>query len=180
MRRVTDQTCSGHARLRDRFARRALLLDLLILGLGSWLIALAFVDPAIATRLTPIGISPIIWIGVLGVANFFLGIVQLRVDWKARSEAHGHAMQLHADLKRELNIALSRDPADVSDAEHARITTQAAMIAIAAVAIPDADFLALKRHHKLKVAVSVHLDNRPGALVWLTKLKFLLRDNSLR
>ncbi len=180
IRRVTDQTCSAHARLRDDFATKALILDLLILALGSWLVALAFVDPAISRRLTPFGLDPPIWIGVLGVSNFLLGIVQLRVDWKAKSDAHARSMSLHADLKRELNILLSREPAEVSHVEYARARTQEAMTSSATVAIPDSAFLRLKRHHKLKVAVSQHLDAHPGALIFFTKLKFLLRDNSFR
>jgi hypothetical protein len=89
-------------------------------------------------------------------------------------------MHLHADLKRELAIILSRDDADVSDADYARIRTQEAMTASASVAIPDAAFLRLKRHHKMKVAVSKHLDDHPGASILLTKVKIIVRDNPFR
>ena len=177
--RVTDQTCSQHARLRDMFARRAVALDLIALGLGVYLVSLAFVDPAISRKLTRVPISPIIWIGFIGIVQFFLGIVQLRVDWKARSDAHARSMSLHADLKREVGILIAREPQSVSEAEYARVRAQQAMTANAALPVPDADFLWTKRHHKLKVAVSKHLDDHPGALILLTKLKFILRDNPL-
>lgn len=180
LKRVVDQTCSGHALLRDAYSRRALCLDLSILALGSWLVALSFVDPTIGRKLTPFGFSPTIWVGCLGLLGFFLGIVQLRVDWKARSETHDRSMHLHADLKRELGIILSRDDAEVSEAEYARVRTQEAMTASASVAIPDGAFLRLKRHHKMKVAISKHLDDHPGASIMLTKVKFILRDNPFR
>lgn len=178
--RVTDQTCSQHALLRDRFSRKALVLDLITLALGVYLVSLAFVDPAIARKLTPAPLSPIIFIGFLGVGQLFLGILQLRVDWKARSDAHARSMSLHADLKRELGTLLARDPATVTDVDYVRVRAQQAMTSNAALPVPDADFLWTKRHHKLKVAVSKHLDGHPGASILLTKLKFLLRDNPLR
>lgn len=178
IRRVADQTCSGHACLRDEFRCKALSLDVAMLALGSWLVALTFVDPLISHKLTPFGISPPIWIGVLGVINFFLGVLQLRVDWKAKSDAHARSHSLHADLKRELNIVLAREPLLISDAEYARVRAQEAMTSNSALPIPDSDFLRLKRRHKLKVAVSKHLDDHPGALIIFTKLKLLLRDNS--
>lgn len=180
LKRVVDQTCSGHALLRDDYAARALWLDLTILALGTWLVALSFVDPTIGQKLTPFGLSSTVWIGCLGLFGFFLGIVQLRVDWKARSETHGRSMHLHADLKRELGIILSHDDAEVSEAEYARVRIQEAMTASASVAIPDGAFLRLKRHHKMKVAISKHLDDHPGASVFLTKMKFVLRDNPFR
>jgi hypothetical protein len=53
VRRVADMLCTGHAILRDRFARQALTVDVAVLGLSTWIVALAFVDPAINARLTP-------------------------------------------------------------------------------------------------------------------------------
>jgi hypothetical protein len=180
IRRVTDMACSSHARLRDRFAGRALALDLGILAATSWLVALAFVDQNLAVQLTPFHLQPQIWMGSLGVVTFFLSVAQLRVDWKARSDAHARSMHLNADLKRELNLVLSRKNDDVGSAEHARVLSQTAMVSSATNAIPEADFLSLKRQHKLKVAVSRHLDDHPAASILLTKLKFFLRDNGPR
>jgi hypothetical protein len=58
IRKVADMLCTGHANLRDRFARWSLILDLLILAASTWLVALAFVDPALDISLTPFGLGP--------------------------------------------------------------------------------------------------------------------------
>jgi hypothetical protein len=75
IRRVADMLCTGHAILRDRFARYALFLDLSILGLSLWLVALAFVAPQIEVDLTPFHLRKEIWIGLLSIGTFFLSLV---------------------------------------------------------------------------------------------------------
>ena len=101
IRRVSDTLCTGHARLRDRFAQRALILDLCILGLSTWLVALAFVQPRINVRLTPFGLDTQIWMGMLSVAIFFLTLVQFKTDWKGRADAHKRTLEMYAEVKRE-------------------------------------------------------------------------------
>src|SRR3979409_723189 len=82
IRRVSDMLCTAHAGLRDRFSRLALFLDLSLLGLSTWLVALAFVEPRIGVSLTPFGMDTQIWGGLLATFTFFLTIVQLKTDWK--------------------------------------------------------------------------------------------------
>ena len=82
--------CTAHAGLRDRYARRSLFLDLSVLGLSTWLVALAFVEPRIGISLTPFKIDAQIWGGLLATFTFFLAIVQLKTDWKGRSDAAVH------------------------------------------------------------------------------------------
>ena len=48
--RVSDMLCTGHAALRDRYAKLAFALDLLTLGVSTWLVALAFVEPKLNVR----------------------------------------------------------------------------------------------------------------------------------
>ena len=54
IRGVSDMLCTAHAGLRDRYARRALALDLSILALATWLSAIAFVASSINVSLTPL------------------------------------------------------------------------------------------------------------------------------
>ncbi len=84
IRRVSDLLCSGHAVLRDRFARRALLLDLSVLGLSTWLVALAFVEPRIGVRLTPFGWDSKLWAGLLAVATSIYRIIWNLTRLRAR------------------------------------------------------------------------------------------------
>src|SRR5260370_9787557 len=101
IRRVSDALCTGHAGLRDRFVQRALVLDLCVLGLSSWLVALAFVQPPINVRLTPFGLDSQIWVGVLNVAPFFLTLFQVKTDWKGPADAHNRTFEIYAERLHE-------------------------------------------------------------------------------
>jgi len=48
------------------------------------------------------------------------------------------------------------------------------------VAIPEREFLRHKQRHKLKVALSKHVDTHPAASLLITRVKFWLRDNNDR
>ncbi len=167
IRRVADTLCTGHANLRDRYARYALLLDLSVMALATWLAALAFVQPRINARLTPPGFEPDIWGGLLAIAVLFLSIVQLRVDWKGRSDAHKRTLDVYAEVKREAGYLLASGSPLALDACR-RVLARYDMASSVGVAIPE---------HKLKVALSKHLDTHPAASLLITRITFWLRDN---
>src|SRR5580692_10714944 len=97
IRRVSDQLCTAHAALRDRFKRRALCLDVIVLLSSAWLTALAFVDPRFDKWLIPFGIDSQLWIGMFGVTVFFLALIQLKVDWRGKVEAHSGSFHMYAE-----------------------------------------------------------------------------------
>jgi hypothetical protein len=175
IRRVSDLLCTGHAVLRDSFTQRALLLDLSILGVSSWLVALAFVEPQIDARLTPFGWNSKIWGGSLAVMTFFLTIIQLKTDWKGRADAHKRALDTYAEVKREAGYLLASGEWD--EIACRRVLARYDMACAVAIELPEADFLRLKRRHKLKIALSKHLDSHPSASLLLTRLRLWLRDN---
>jgi hypothetical protein len=175
IRGVSDSLCTGHASLRDRLARRALILDLSILALSSWLVALAFVAPHINMRLTPFGWDSQIWVGVLSVGTFFLTILQLKVDWKGRADAHKRTLDIYAEVKREAGYVLAAG--NIEEAACRRVLTRYDMASAIGVAMPEREFLPQKRRHKVKVALSKHLDTHPSASLILTRVRFWLRDN---
>lgn len=178
IRRVADQLCTGHASMRDRFKRRAVSLDLAILLLSAWLTALAFVDPRLHQWLVPLQIDATLWIGLIGVLTFCLTLVQLQLNWRGRSEAHARSFNMYSEVKREAGYLLaSLDTIPLR--EFQRLAARYDMASDLGAGIPERDFLRLKRKHKLKVKVSKLLDTRPGASIALTKLKLILRDNSL-
>ena len=175
IRRVSDLLCTGHAGLRDRFARRALILDILILGLSSWLVAMAFVEPRINVRLTPFGLDSQIWVGALSVATFFLTLVQFKTDWKGRADAHKRTFDIYAEVKREAGYLLASR--DTEETACRRVLSRYDMASAVGVAIPEREFLLQKRRHKMKVALSKHLDLYPSASLVLTRIRFWIRDN---
>lgn len=172
IRRVADQLCTGHASMRDRFARRAFGFDLIILLLSAWLTALAFIDPRFHRWLVPLQIDTQLWIGLIGVFTFCLTLVQLKADWRRRSEAHGRSFSMYSEVKREAGYLLASSK--VIDArEFQRVTDRYDMASDVGMGIPERDFLKLKRRHKLKVEISRLLDARPGASIALIKLQLI-------
>lgn len=178
IKRVADLLCSAHAGLRDQYADRALLLDICILAASTWLVAISFVDPQLGARLAPFSLTAQIWAGVLGVATFFFTLVQIKTDWKSRSDAHKRSMEMYAEVKLEAGYLLAGETIEVP--EYRRVISRNDMAAASAVEVPERAFLAQKRRHKIKVAISKHLDEYPLASVRITKLRWWWRDNIRR
>lgn len=174
LRRVSDQLCTGHAALRDRYRRLALFLDMAILFLSIWLVALAFVDPALNVELTPFGWNSTIWIGVLSIITFALTVTQILTDWKAKANSHDRSLDMFSRVKQESRIA-SENPFDAEAARRVLALNETAVTG--SVPIPERHFLRTKRMHLTKVEISKSLDKKPGASIWLLRLKLWLRDN---
>jgi hypothetical protein len=175
VRKTADMLCTGHASLRDRFARYALGLDVLILATSTWLVALSFVDPKIGARLTPWSMQSQIWVGLLGVITFFLTLVQIKTDLKSRADSHRRTFEMYAEVKREAGYLIAAG--SFTDEDYRRVISRYDMASAAGVAIPERDFLAQKRRHKNKVELSKYLDAHPFATLALVRIQFWLRDN---
>lgn len=178
IRRVSDQLCSGHAGLRDRYLRRAVVLDLLILAASTWLVALSFVAPSVNKELAPFGIQPNIWVGVLGTATFFLTIVQIKTDWKSRADAHRRTLEMYAEVKREAGYMLANEVFDELDFR--RVLSRYDLVSAVGVEIPESEFLRQKKRHKMKVELSRYLDDSPFSSLSIVRFKLWVRDNFRR
>jgi hypothetical protein len=164
--RVSDMLCTGHAALRDRYAKQAFALDLLTLGVSTWLVALAFVEPKLNVTLTPFGWDSQVWVGALGTGVFFLTLIQIKTDWKGRSDAHKRTLDVYAEVKREAGYLLSAGEYNHDSCQ--RVFSRYDMAASVGVPIPESEFLRQKQRHLVKVAMSKVLDHRPAtSLMWL-------------
>jgi hypothetical protein len=175
--RVSDMLCTAHAGLRDRYSRLALFLDLSVLGLSTWLVALAFVEPRVGVSLAPFGMNSQIWGGLLATCTFFLTIVQLKTDWKGRSDAHRHTLDLYAEVKREAGYLLASSTLD--DAAMRRVLARYDVASAVGIAVPERDFLPQKKRHLVKVELSKRLDTLPGSSLMLARVR-LWWLNSIR
>jgi hypothetical protein len=176
VQRVADMLTTAHANLGRRFMRRALLLDLGILGASTWLTAVVFIEPRIGLRLTPRGLDPQLWIGLLGVATFFLSVVQLRVDWKGRSDAHRRTFDLYAEVKRECGYLLASEDTLTRD-KCTRVLGRYDIATDVGTPLPERDFLVQKKKHLQKVTLSRVLDEHPFASITLLRVKMWWKDN---
>lgn len=164
--RVANMLCTGHAALRDRYAKFAFALELLNLGVSTWLVALAFVEPKLNVTLTPFGLDSQIWVGALGAGVFFLTLIQIKTDWKGRSDAHKRTLEVYAEVKREAGYLLSAGEYDHDACQ--RVFSRYDMAASVGVPMPESEFLRQKQRHLVKVALSKALDDRPAtSLMWL-------------
>ena len=171
--RVADMMCTAHAGLRDRYGRRALLLDLCILLVSAWLLALAFIDPQINLSLTPPGFVPKIWGGLLACGVFALSIIQLCVNWKGLASAHSYSFAGYFAIKREATLLL----ASANDLdERACRALLARYESVGIVTISERDFLAQKKRHLVKAEISKHLDSNPAASIFFTRIRLFFRD----
>lgn len=174
--RVSDMLCSAHAAMRDRQARKAKILDISILGLSIWLLALVFVDPAISVAVTPLHLNPTLWLGLVSVLTFFLSMLQVKVDWKGQADKHAQALAMYASVKRECSYLLASERVLPKHECHS-VLAKYEMAGSLGVEIPEQDFLKQKRRHLLKIEISKHLDTHPSASILILGLQLWWRDN---
>ena len=171
--RVADQSCTAYSALRDRFRAWSMALDLTILLISAWLVAMVFVQPAIAVELSPRGVSKDIWLGLLSIGAFSLSLIQLQVDWKGRAHTYQQAAAALSAFVKEYRSLSSE--AESTVVEPALLRYQ--LLTDTLEPIPESQFLKLKKRHKVKIEVSRHLDTHPGTNLWLVKAVLWWRDN---
>ncbi|MEQ8229693.1 MAG: hypothetical protein RIA64_16530 [Rhodospirillales bacterium] len=180
IKNVSDMQCSAHANLRDRYHRRSTILDLTIFALSTWLVGLVFVEPHINFSLTPFGLPPNIWLGVLAIFTFFLSIVQMKVNWKGKADAHAQSLNLHSNVKRECVFLLAEPSLDPNDVQIQKMLVRHEIASNLTSPIPENEFLKQKKKHLIKQEISRYLSENPSALIWLARLKIWWRDNVRR
>lgn len=171
--RVTDQMMSAHSMLRDRYARRALVLDLLILTLSAMLCALVFAPQALSDSLGISKAAAGVVAGWVSVGVFVLAILQLRIGWKEAGAVHGNATAVLAETKAQLGMLRRNSAAGVE--ELSRALDAATLRAQGLAAIPEGLFLELKASHLQKVLLSRVLDRYPFANRTLLRLALAWR-----
>lgn len=172
--RVSDQSCTAYALLRDRYRRRSAVLDIAILLLSAWVSAMVWVQPQIAEELTPRLVSRDMWIGLLSLTAFMLSLVQLQVNWKGRAASFHQAMSVLSTYVKELRPL--RAGADETVITTALARYQA--ITEPLEPIPESDFLRLKQKHRIKLTMSRYLDSHPGANLSILRLAICVRHTS--
>lgn len=173
--RKSDQACSIHARLRDRYQFRANILDYGLMFASTYLIGLTLVEPSIGLPLS-LGFDRLIFITVMSLITFFLSIVQFKSDWKKKTQAHQRSANEYAKVKAACRSITSGTHAATAS-ELQRIRDSYDVVTDIGTHIPDNEFLTGKGYHKTKIFISQYLDTHPGSWVSIVRLKLFLRDN---
>jgi len=170
--RVLGQTVSMHAALRDRYARRALIVDFLLLASSVVFCASAFASDDALSHFGPTPTQVRYIIRSFSVLAFMVSILSLRVGWKEAAARHQDAA---GKLTRALAAFAKCRLSDGSWSEgNAAELDSAYWEAMSnSVPIPESAFVKLKAHHLKKVELSRMLDSNPGCPVLLLKLILL-------
>src|SRR5205085_9638332 len=176
VRSVSDMLCTAHAGLRDKFFRLALLMDISVLALSTWIAALAFISSPLDEKLTPFHIDPQLWVGFLSIGTFILTLIGMKTDWRGRSDAHKRSFSGYAEVKKDATLLLAVGR-ELGQTECEQLMSKYRMASEVGVEIPENEFLHQKRRHKLKVAISRHLDTHPAVSIRLLRIKLWWRDN---
>lgn len=169
--RVIDMMLTAHSTLRDRNERRALSVDLFLLGSSVLLSVTVFIDPEVLDSLNLGSQTVRIVIGVCSTLIFFLSLIGLRVDWKQKAAMHNKAAEELGRLKAACRALIESD--EHSDTERIRgQSLECAWTLNSLVKIPEAKFLRLKALHERKVKLSRMVSAYPGTPVFM--LRFIL------
>jgi hypothetical protein len=175
--RVLNQTQSMHTFLRDRYASRALLIDLLLLASAVVFCASAFATDEVLARFGPKPQDVRYIIRLFSVLAFMLSVLSLRVGWKEKSATHKDAAQ---KMARALGTFRKHQEPDGTWPVTAwtDLDTVYSEAMNNSVPIPEKLFVKLKARHLRKVEVSRMLDSNPGCPVFV--LRFILFCSSLK
>lgn len=164
--RVVDQLISMHCMLRDRYERRALLMDIVQLVISVILAATVFMEP------TRLGLTPRIANIVIGSSSltlFSLALVSLRVGWKEAAGRYAQSGKILSELKGQCR-ELRYEPAEANAERIQAVCAECRKVLPTLPPVPEGDFIRLKVNHQRKAALSKMISEHPTASVWLMRL----------
>jgi hypothetical protein len=175
-KRLADQSSSMYSILRDRYAGRALVLELALLSAAFLLLVLSLAPDNLLIRVRLDPNSARDWAALLSALVFLLGLVTARLDYRGRASLYGDAARRLYVLKAVLDGILAASTITASDALRARAEYGRAMESI--TPIGEREFLGLKAAHLRKVRLSKLVDLYPSVPLWMLRLRLLRADLS--
>jgi hypothetical protein len=173
--RIIDQLMTSHAVLRDRYARRAKLLNVSLLSFAIALNGFVFASDDFLKLLFPgHAVAAKIALGIISIALLILSIVELRVDWEGQSQSHSEAVARLSRLKAKYREAHASKTTNRFD----ELTRDYASTMEALPPIPERSFTRLKARHEFKRLLSQEISKHPGLPSVLLSIR--LRWNAWR
>ncbi len=172
--RVIDQMLTMHAVLRDRYNRRALYLNLILLVGAIVLNAFVFASE-IVSRLLSISLEHARdAIGFISVLLLAASIVEYRVNWAGQSRSHKDAVDRLGTLKckyREYNLRRQ----ELGTTHDEELSGEYGFTMGILPPIPEKQFNRLKSCHLLKKLVSEEISKNPRVPMFLIVLRLRLQ-----
>ena len=165
--RLVDQMLSMHSLLRDRYGRRAFLLNTLQIGISLFLAVFAFVSDDVLKALgTEPGIARLV-IGLSAMLMLLVSIAEFRADWRGNSVRHADAVRQLASLKARHRSEVDGD-CEVLAEDYNRLGRQV-------IPIPENQFVQLKAAHQFKKSLSQQISKNPGVPRWILATRLRVR-----
>jgi hypothetical protein len=173
--RVLSQTLSMHSMLAERFHRRALLVDVLLVLCAVVFCATTFASESFFAQLGLTIASAHLVLGIASILAFGASVVALSVDWKGRAARHADARKALAHVLGLFRQYRGEDGTWIEERReelHRCYTEAMANV----VAVPEADFVKLKIRHERKVMLSRLASAAPGCPYWILRTVVLFRS----
>ena len=170
---LTDQLLSMHSSLRDKYERRAFLLNTALMGISLFLCVFAFVGDNV---LESLGYHPPMARFVFGLSAAIvltLSITEFRVDWRTTGARHAEAVKHLAGLKAEYRKEFNESSGNDSE-KNSTLTNQYDKTMEKLPPIPEQHFNKLKANHQFKRILSQRLSQNPKAPEWFLRIQLRL------
>jgi len=169
-----DWMLTAHSVLRDRFGRLSRGLTLAVIGLSIFGLMFALANGDQQVSVVGLEGKLQIFLAVLSGLTFFVGLLDLVVDWRRRAWMHEDAARRLGELKGAFLRAKEENGRRVLPGVDFAAEYERTMAGIAV--IPDSRAAGLKARHARKVELFKRVDRHPGApKLWLRLL--VLRDS---
>ena len=170
---TVDQLLSMHSSLRDRYFRRAFLLNTSLITVSIFLCVFSFVGDDLLILL---GYNPMMTRFVLGLSAVMvlvISITEFRVDWKGIGSRHDEAVKLLADLKAKFRKVFVKSSGNDFESNN-KLTAEYDKTMATLLPIPEKDFARLKAYHQFKRELSQRIGLNPKAPRWFLRIQLRL------
>lgn len=165
-----DQRISGHSRLHDRYKRRAIVSEILLMGSAIILTISGLADDKYYAFF---GLDPAftrLCFSLYSVLALVVSVIAWKTDWRSIALIHGQARDKLSNLKLECRRALSdyeTSPERLED-----LCNQCSIKQTEIEPIPENKFNALKAWHLKKKELSKYASKNAGKPYWLIWTSF--------
>lgn len=171
--RTIDMMLTMHAVLRDRYKRKSLIVEIVLLIASSLILFASIIDPNLLVRLGLPAQDLSIILKACSVVVFLSSLVILKVDWKEQVAKHGRACEALARLKSETRTVLLCDASAIENCSKHQQLCNLTMNNLWPV--PEKQFHKLKALHFKKIELSKLISSHPGCPLWVLKVGLFFR-----
>lgn len=173
-KRVISMMITMHSILSSKYSRLSNFFEITLLVVSVILNTLIFVDASLIARVTSIGeVNQKLFMGIASVIVFTISIILLKVNWKQKSENHRKASEQLFILLQDCRMILDL-PIEEKHIQGEEFNKRYWQIINMLEKIPNSKFNNLKSAHYRKVELSKLIDEFPGSLIFVLKVKLFL------